>query len=51
MAQYQNTLGAILFLFFLAQYYFSKDRGLNKTQRLKSRLQEQNLPTQVEIRS
>jgi gluconolactonase len=29
----------------------SKDRGLNKTQRLKSRLQEQNLPTQVEIRS
>jgi hypothetical protein len=29
----------------------AKDRGLNKTQRLKSRLQEQNLPTQVEILS
>jgi hypothetical protein len=29
----------------------AKDRGLNKTQRLKSRLQEQNPPTRVEILS
>jgi RNA-directed DNA polymerase len=28
-----------------------KDQGLNKTQRLKSRLQGQNPPTRVEIRS
>jgi hypothetical protein len=28
-----------------------KDRGLNKTQRLKSRLQEQNPPSRVEVLS
>jgi hypothetical protein len=29
----------------------AQDRGLNKTQRLKSRLQEQNPPSRVEILS